>query len=302
MDLSDIKLRMQDVYGSPLTAEDALYTRLINDAYRSLAAMSTWWWLKKKSIIRVSPATSSTMTATLGTTTLTPASGEQISTDYTDGYLYSGGHTYRITTILATTPYTVTLDAEWIEASGSYDMEVWKDTYELPSDFSYAMAVTVRSDPNHLPLRFISEEEMDSHGMERYSGAIEQASVCCVRKDLQIGTSMLLQIYPVPSEECEYLVTYYANITELSSDSDEPDLPVRFHDVLANLAIAKMLKMDREDADVIAHWDTEARLGMARLLEEQGRMEPTTYRFGRRGYTKEAPIKFKTVNVTSESV
>jgi len=46
MQLSEIRQRLSDLYGSSRYEDVAFLNRCINDAYRKLCHFGNWWWLQ----------------------------------------------------------------------------------------------------------------------------------------------------------------------------------------------------------------------------------------------------------------
>ena len=265
MNLGEIRTRLTDVYGSTLSSEEDFLNRIINDAYMKLCVLSDWWWLEDEWAARFSAyVTDISVTATKGSGSVT--SSTTLDSAYDEGWLWTGEHLYRINSISGT---TISLDAEWIEDSGSYTVTVWNDMLDLPSDCDRVVEILCRNAPNRKPLRQVDIADIEAFGpnVSRYRKEI--ADRFAIFKELGRTTSQRIRIFPPPSEVAEYGIRYRILPSELTSDSSEPIMPSKYHRMLCELAIADLLTIEREDPDLIAVWQNKASLGMSRMMAEQ---------------------------------
>jgi len=262
MNLSDIRTRLSDVYGSDLSSDQPFLNRVINDAYMKLCSMCDWWWLENEWIARFEAYVKSiTVSATEGSASLTASSS--LDSAYEGGFLWSGEHLYRMDSVSGT---SITIDADWIEDSGSYSVTVWNDTLTLPSNCDRVVEVLCRNAPNRKPLRMVDLSDIELYGPNVSKHKRKIADRFAIYKR---STTLKIRIFPPPYELAEYVVRYRVIPSELSNDSDVPLLPEKYHRMLCELAIADLLTIEREDADLIAVWQEKARMGMSRMIAEQ---------------------------------
>ena len=236
MNLSDIRTRLQDVYGSSLSSEEAFLDRIINDAYMKLCAMSDWWWLEDEWIARFEAHVKDiTVTATQNSSSLTSSS--TLEAAYDEGFLWSGEHLYRINSISQT---TITIDAQWIESSGSYEVTVWNDMITLPTDCDRVVEVLCRNAPKYRPLRMVDLGDIELYGPNVSKHKRKIADRFAVFKEVGRDTGLRMRIFPPPYELAEYVLRYRVNPSELSTDTDVPLLPEKYHRTLCVLAIADL--------------------------------------------------------------
>ena len=303
MNLSDLRTRLTDLYGPAATNEESYYNRIINDAYKELAAITRWWWLEKETIVTTKAvATTITVDTTDGSTNLDfTATSTTLDDAYDGGWLHSGEHTYRIIDA-SDSVGEIVIDSDWIESSDSdASVSVWNDIFDLPSDYDDIIDVIPRSEPNYRPLRQITPQEMFAYGIDVYDNATEHANVYCIFRESDKSIYSRIRISPPPSLEVEYAVRYVAFPAAMSLDADIPLLPEKHHMALAYLSRLRLLKDRREDPDVIGNAEIDAQRALQRLWREQKRSGALTYRAGRKGIRKNPPLEFNVVDATSES-
>lgn len=303
MTLSEIRTRLEDLYGPAATNETTYYNRLINDAYRELCGITTWWFLEKQTIIRTTGiAISVTVDATQDSDLLTPESFSAIDNEaYDGGWLATGNHVYRILEAHNSIG-EVKLDSNWIEASNSAaEVNIWQDTYSLPTDFDEIREVIPRGLSAKRPLQHVTPGDMDAETVEIFRDATEFAHKFCIFRETDKDTNYKIRLYPPPDEEAEYVIKYIACPSDMSADSDIPLIPIKFHDAIVNTAKMKLLKDRREDAGVIRDFEIEAEKSLRRLWAAHKTQKGVFIKFGRTGIKQAGYMPYKPVNVTSES-
>jgi len=299
--LTEIITRLQDVYGNTLASNDAYYTRVINDAYIKLCGLTEWWWLENDQVLLANqPATSFTATATLGTATVTPSA--TIATVYgARCWVEAPDRVYRANTVSA--GLSITLDSNWIETTTTaVSLNIWGDTFVLPTDFDTAIGVSCRGDPNHKPLRQVALEDIESFGPNISDKACEFADRFAVYRDpdsTATSKTFLMRIFPPPDETNEYLLRYRQCPATLSAAADIPFLPPRFHHVLVDMSKLILFKNEGEDADRVNMLELDVNRGVQMLMRQNNAKGNIQYRFGRRGLAESNMTQeFKFLNTT----
>lgn len=304
MQLSEIRTRLQDIYGNTLGSNDDYYNRVINDAYHKLCAMGDWWFLEKDWVLTVNtPVTSYTpVTATLGSPTVVPSAGISFATVYGIlDWVKAADRTYQINA--AVTATALILDSNWLDATNTAaTISVWGDIFTLPTDCAYVRQVSCRGDPNHKPLQQVNLGDIEAYGPDVSDYGYEFGNRYAVFRDPDQNSTasqvLKLRIFPPPDETTEYLVRYRIEPQDLSADTDVPFIPPQYHQCLVDAARLELLKIEGEDADRIQAWEQELARSVRRLFNEQAKRGKILRRFGRRGYVSDAPaVRFKMKNV-----
>jgi len=296
MQLSEIRQRLIDVYGNTLTSESTFYNRIINDAYSKLCAMGSWWWLETSTVLNFQATIASAhyVTAVEGASTvIASAAGDMLSDDYLYGWMYTGEHTYRIRSINSAS-LTMTLDGEWLEVSSVYSVDAWNDQQLLPSAFDAVVSVVPMNDPNRRPLRQVDPEVIAANGPDMSGLEEETAREFAVYRDAAIsGDKFFIRIFPPPQEECEYVIKYRRTPVALSSDTDVPLLPEKFHSAIVDMARLELATVAGLSGNEVLSMERQAMRGMAMIMRDQLRHGNKLRRFGTSGIVnfKELPVK-----------
>ena len=299
MTLAEIITRLQDVYGNTLSSSDAYYGRVVNDAYFKICALTEWWWLEKDQVIVANaPATSFVASATIASTAMI-ISGSIATTYGANTWIGAPERVYRATSISGSATVTLTLDSPWIETTNTaVAVDLWGDTFTLPTDFDTVVSVASRSDDNYKPLTQVTLADIETYGSNVFDWASEVADRFCVYPNPD-GTAssktQLIRIFPPPDETTEYLLRYRMCPATLSAAADVPFLPERYHPILVDYAKLELYKNEGEDSDRIQFAEQEASKGMAMLIRQNSQRGNVNRRFGRRGIVASVavtPVKF----------
>jgi hypothetical protein len=299
MQLSEIRSRLQDVYGNTLTSEDTFYARIINDAYAKLCALADWWWLETTQVLRFAApmTTADYIFSVTSNTVAASAADDWLGADYVNGWLYTGTHTYRVLGTAAASVYTI--DANYIGTAATIAATFWNDTITLPTAFDHVISVAPRNDPNYKPLDQVRYEDIERHGPDLSGLETETAQKYAVYRDIALDSDQArLRIYPPPDETAEYLMRYVTLPTALSADGDVPLLPVKFHNVLCDMSRLELLKVTGAPADEVAVWEGEVAKGVQRIFSEQYHRGGMKRRFGRWGRKTLGKMPYNLIDYT----
>lgn len=287
MTLAEIITRLQDVYGNTLSSSDAYYTRVVNDAYFKICAMSEWWWLESDRIILANaPATSIVASATLGSVAMHLSAA--VPTTYgLNTWIEAPGRMYRVVTVSGVADMTFTLDTPWVEATSTeLPVNIWGDTFVLSTSFDNPVSLVPRHHTSYKPLVQVMLSDIEAFGINIFDHATEVADRYCIYAnpdDTGPSKTYLLRIFPPPSEVTEYLFRYRMCPATLSAATDIPYLPERYHHVLVDMAKVELFKNEGEDADRIQLAEEEAMKGMSMIMRQNSQRGQINRRAGRRG-------------------
>lgn len=200
----------------------------VNARYKVLAAKESWNWLIKDFIIQtVTEITTGTVTATNGDDDITFSSGPTSSvanyfiqfSDSSDWYQVSS-HTASATAAVLTTPYLGT-------TSSTLTYTLRKVYYTLPSDTGKILNIRQSRSPN--PLTYVPMRQLDRMIPNRTQRGNPQFYTI---SGIDSNRLYKMEVYPVPSTTMNLNGKYFKIITELSSDSDIPEIPEAYHEIL----------------------------------------------------------------------
>ena len=300
MQLSDIRTRLQDVYGNTLSSEDTFYTRIVNDAYHKICALADWWWLETYEVLTFDAPLVSARDFDCTESTadiVASAASDSIASTYNFGWAFTGENTYRITTVSAA---TVTLDSDFIETSSCYQMAFWNDTYTLSTAFDHAVSMTPRGAPNYKPLTHVPLEKIETYGADLVGHEAEVAGRFSVFKESVYDADQFrVRIYPPPEEITEYVLRFIQTPADLVNDTDEPLIPNKHVATLVDFARLELAKVAGVTPDEVQLWETEAQKGISRMLVDQSKKGNVLKQFGRKGTRQTTIMPFRLVNVTA---
>jgi hypothetical protein len=304
VNLADIRLRLQDFYGSTISDDDAFYNRVINDAYLELAGLADWWWLETSELLRFTAAnTAVSVAANTGTAELVLDPGA-VATAYKFGWLSTGGQTYRVDDVTASgTGVTLTADANFIEGSATYTCNIWNDTLTLNSQLDRPVGMWPRNDPNRKGLQHVQPEQIYAFGPDVSSYATEHADRFCILKEpAYASTDTRLRIFPPPSEVAEYRFDYLQVPTAMANDTASHLIPQKHEVGLVAFAMLKLAKIDRDNPDLVMNFDVDYQRALARMIRDHERRGGIMTRVKRRGIESVGRMDFRLTNVTAGGI
>jgi hypothetical protein len=299
MNLSDIRTRLQDLYGNTIASEDDIYDRFVNLAYDKLCSMTSWWWLEGNTLITIStPMTAYGDTVfTNGASTITGT----FDTFFDAGSkVFTGSRTYEVS---ANTGTTITFTESILEATTTATATIWKQEYALPTACEHIINILPTGNPNHLPLREVELTDIESYGPDLTDLASDFCDRFAVLPDDNntTSTSLVVALFPPAQVKQSYYVRYRKRQTALSNDADIPELPLKYHHVLVDMAKLELLKNEGEDADRVGSYEMEVAKGLQSIMKEQRRRGNQLHRFERRGSTTKRVLPFTLKNTAGNA-
>ena len=211
------------------TETDTRVKEWVNQTYQDVSSFYNWPWLVKRSVIQTLPdITTGTVAVTNDSTAITFSSAPSISvqdqfqiqiTDDTNWYNISS-HTAASTSATLDVPYLGT-------TNGTAGYKLRKVVYSLPSSLDRVMFIRQTDSDTKLneidPVTFFNQiPDPNTTGSARnyYFQGLD------TNQNWQIG------LFPIPDAEINLLVWYFKKITEMTSDSESPDIPTKFHNIL----------------------------------------------------------------------
>lgn len=236
MDYLAIRNRVAQEAGMDRTQDDTIIGTWVNAAYQHVSGLFNWLWLLKNTILQtVADITTGTVSVSANSQALTFSSAPSVSVanDYmiqfttTDDWYYISSHTAASTSATLSVPY---VDSSNLTA-GTYTLR--KVFYSLASDvdriIDFRQAITDQK------LEYVNPRTFDrvlpdptATGSPYYYSLL----------GLDSSQYWRVGFYPTPDTIINMQLRYYQKITELSSDTDTPVIPAKWHNVLVFGALA----------------------------------------------------------------
>lgn len=236
MTFNDLKTRVANETGIDLTTDDSLVGSWVNAAYKHICGILNWPWLLKNSTIQtVADITTGTVSINSGSTALTFSSAPSVSvanqymiqfTATSDDWYFITSHTASSTSATLSVPFVGSSNI----SGASYILR--KVFYSLPSDLD--RIVDIRQAVTDQKLCAVDIRTFD-HYLPDPSATAEPLYYSVAGLD----TSKYWQItlYPIPTSILNLQLRYLQIPATLSSSSDTPFIPEKFHDVIVFKAL-----------------------------------------------------------------
>lgn len=200
----------------------------INQRYLYICGLESWVWLIKNSIIQTTTEiTTGTVTATLGSTTITFTNAPAVSVTNWFIQFSDSDDWYEISAHTAAQTGATLANAYLGTTSSTLTYKLRKVHYTLPSDTGKIL--DLRQTRQDIKLKYIPVRQLDRFIPDRTStGNPKYYSV------VGVDSSGLYRVefYPVPNVAMNINTRYYKVVTALSADADVPLIPTAFQDVL----------------------------------------------------------------------
>jgi len=235
MDFTALKTRVANETGMDLTTDDSLVASWVNQSYQYISGSFNWPWLFKTVTLQtVADITTGTVAVSAGGTTLTFSSAPTVSvaSDYmiqfttTNDWYFISSHTASSTSATISVPYVGTS-----AYSSTYVLR--KVFYSLASDVDRIMDIRQSITKNKLMY-------VDIRTLDRIIPDVNFVGSPLYYSLLGYDSSNNWRIgfLPTPNAVINLQVRYYQRITELSSSTDTPLVPPKWHSAIVFGALA----------------------------------------------------------------
>ena len=227
MDFTSLKTRVAQETGIDLTTDDSMVGTWVNGSYQHISGVFNWPWLFKNSTIQtVADITTGTVSINANSTALTFSSAPTVSVandymiqfTYSDDWYLISSHTAASTSATLSVPYVGTSNL----SGGTYILR--KIYYSMPSDLD--RIIDIRQSITKDKLGYIDPRTFDflvpdvtQTGSPLYYSFV----------GLDSSNYWRAGFFPTPNAVINLQIRYYKKITELSSSTDEPIIPVKWH-------------------------------------------------------------------------
>lgn len=231
-----LKTRVAQEAGLDISTDDSMIGSWVNLSYKHICGLFNWPWLLKPGTIRtVADITTGTVSINADSTALTFSSAPSVSvanqymiqfTSVSDDWYLISSHTAASTSATLTTAFNGTSNL----SGGEYILR--KVFYSLPSDLD--KVIDLRQAITDIKLTAIGLPTFDLYVPDPTATgdplAYSMAGLDS-NKYWQIG------LYPVPSSVINIQLRYLQLPADMSSSTDTPLLPEKYHDVIIYAAL-----------------------------------------------------------------
>lgn len=236
MQYSDLKSRIAQETGMDLTTDGSIVGAWANQAYQHISGAYNWPWLFKNATIQTkADITTGTVSVSAGASTITFSSAptSSVASDWmiqfstTDDWYFISSHTASATTATISVPYVGSASL----VAGTYTLR--KVFYSLGSDVD--RIIDIRQAITKDKLMYINPRSLD-----RIIPDVDVSGTPIYYTMIGYDSSQNWRIgfLPTPNATVNLQVRYYTKITELSSDTDEPLIPDKWHNAIVFGALA----------------------------------------------------------------
>jgi len=227
----------------------------LNDVQNEICQAYNFSWLySDSSFITVKPYETGTVTVTEGSKTVTGV-GTTFTSSMVGRKFVCENATYEISAFVSTTE--LTLLTNYAGVGGSFTYKIYQDEYSLASDTEDVLSMRQENYP--YKIEKVGIEVLDRYYPQRTSFGYPYFYSIIGEDD---DGYMKVAFYPIPNQARNIYYRYKKRVTEMTSDSDEPIIPLRYRWVLAKGALyitAKHLEMGGD-------YEREYRQGIAQLI------------------------------------
>lgn len=236
MDFTSLQLRVAEETGLDPTADATKLGVWVNESYRFLAGMREWPWLMgAKALQTEADTTSLTASVSAASTSVTLSStvASSLANDYyiqfatTDDWYLITAHTGGTAAITISPAYQ---DASNLVSGTCIIRRVF---YSLASDVD--RIIDMRQTITDHALTYV-----DPRAFDRQLPDPTATGTPYVYTQLGLDSSRNLRVnfYPIPSTKTNILYKYYQRVTDLSTGTDVPIIPAKFHQAIVFTALA----------------------------------------------------------------
>lgn len=238
MDFTSLKTRVAEETGLDLTNDATKLGVWVNEAYKFMAGARDWPWMMKSGVLQTTPdITTGTVSINAGATTGTfsSAPASSVALDYFVQFTGQSDDWYPVATHTgASTSFTI---SNAFVGSSNYTAGAYilrRVYYSLASDVDGIL--DMREAVNDNPLTYVEARDFDRVLPDPTSTS--EAPRVYVPAGLDSSNLIRVHLWPVPSQKVNIHYRYTRKVTELSSGSDSPILPEKFHLGIVFVALA----------------------------------------------------------------
>jgi len=245
--------------------EDVL-EQALNDILQEICQAHNFSWLyEDTSFITTAPYSTGTITATEGSTAIV-GSGTTFVTGMVGRKLRCEDATYEISAFTDTTHITLSKNYAGDGGSG-LTYKIYQNEYSLASDAEDVISMRQENNPNKIKRWGI--EQLDRYYPQRTSYGYPSLYAII---GYDSSGYMKVELYPIPNQARNVYYRYKKRVTEMSSDSDTPIIPLRYRWVLAKGGLYKLAKY-LDMPDIAADREREYRQGIAQLISADAKID-----------------------------
>lgn len=236
MTFTALKARIAGETGLDTSTDDTVLGVWANLAYKSILGAFRWPWLLKNGAIQtVTEITTGTVSINAGATSGTFSSGPAVSValqymiqfpTVSDDWYTIATHTAASTSFTIANAFVGTSNL----SAGTYILR--KVYYSLPSDLDGIIGI-------RQTISDIDLTPVDIRMFDRYLPDPSNSAdpVVFALAGFDSSKNWQITVYPIPASVLNLQIRYYYTPSDMSSGSDTPVLPEKFHDTIVFLAL-----------------------------------------------------------------
>lgn len=237
MDLATMIERVANETGLSETDDATMITSWINQAYQQLSGSFNWPWLLMNSTIQTEDdITTGTATVNAGATSVTLSSGptNSVATNYMIQFTEESDDWYLISSHTAAST-SLTINVPFVGSSNytAGDYIIRRVFYNLPTTLD--RLINLRQAITDVEIAGIDVRDYDRILPDPQNTG---TPVYYFLTGMNSSGTWQVGFDPVPDAIINIQVRGYRKITELASDTDEPLIPVKWHNILVFMALA----------------------------------------------------------------
>ncbi len=261
-----IKTDVMAKIGIDDTDVETVVDQALNDILQEICQSYNFSWLYgDSSFITVLPYNTGTVTATEGSATVT-GDGTTFTSAMVGRKFQCENATYVISAYVSGTE--VTLSTDYAGAGGAgLTYKIYQDEYSLSADVEDILSMRQENDPQKLTKWGI--ENLDKYYPQR--NAFGYPAIYSIIGYDSSGY-MKVAVYPIPAQARNIYYRFKYRVTEMSTDLDEPIVPLRYRWIIAKGAlytVAKYLDMP----DIGTDYEREYRQGIAQIISADKKID-----------------------------
>lgn len=219
------------------TVDDTIIGTWVNQAYQHISGVFNWPWLFKTSILQTTAdITTGTVSinAAASTGIFSSAPTSSVATDYMIKFTDTSDDWYTISThTAASTTFTINVPFVGTSNISAADYIVRRVFYSLASDVDRIIDFRQTITDNKL-------QYVDSRTFDRLlpDPTATGSPLFYSLNGLDSSKYWRINLYPIPDAVINLQYRYYQRITEMTSDTEEPLIPAKWHNAIVFGALA----------------------------------------------------------------
>ena len=296
MDFTSLKTRVAEETGLDTTVDATRLGAWVNAAYRFLSGMREWPWLFKTGIIQTT-ADTTTLTASVNAAATAVTLSSTVATSLANDYYIQFSTTddwYKITAHSGGSA-SVTISPAYVGSTNltSGTCIIRRVFYSLGTDVD--RVINMRQAITDEEVVYVDPRDLDRQVPDPTATGTPNAYTI---QGFDSSNSWHVYFFPIPDAKVNIQYRYYSKTTDLSTGSDVPLMPEKFHQAIVFTALA-MFGHPYIDDSRMQSAEMRARSVVAEMVGQTSSiphhhpvMQPWDKRIGRKPFGPQFPPEF----------